>query len=676
MKIDLNNYSVKTKSQKVNGKFINRELSWLSFNERVLYCANNPAIPLNERLKFLGITSSNLDEFISVRYADCIKYPNIEPIGKILKGIKKCLTNEQNTYKILKNELKKCDVHISKISDLSKKEKTVTKDIFNKYIFPLITPVNIGTTNDIPNFYSGQICLAVTVEKDGNNDDLIFIPLEKNIDTIYEIGNKVLMVENIILEYLNELFINKKINSKGYFKIVKDNSITLDHDQSKFLLDRMIKTIEKREYSNPLFLIVDNEMPKELIDVLKTALDVRGSNIYNESFMVDYTRFLNHRLLSNKYSYKPFNPFTYEITDGEHSIFSILKKKDILLHHPYDSYDTVVKFISHASLDPDVIGIRQTLYRVSSDDSPIINALCDAARRGKTVTVLIEIKARFDEIRNISLINKLKSAGATVLLGMEYLKTHCKMCLVVRKEGDNIAIYTHIGTGNYNEKTAKQYTDISYLTSKNKIGIDMISVFNILSGVSVPDEKLQKVFYAPINLRKKIIKNIDREIQFAKKGKKAEIFLKLNSINDTEIINKLYEAADNGVKVYIISRGICSIVPKKNIYIKSIVGRFLEHSRIYYFRNNNKFEYYISSADMLTRNLDKRVEVLILIDDKESMRKLKNIINIFKKDTTNSFTMLNNGKYLKNKGCINCHELFMGSDEFKPKIKLPRHKRK
>ena len=239
---------------------------------------------------------------------------------------------------------------------------------------------------------------------------------------------------------------------------------------------------------------------------------------------------------------------------------------------------------------------------------------------------MIEIKARFDEQRNISLIEKLKKSGVNVLLGMEYLKTHCKLCIVIRKEGKSMVVYSHIGTGNYNEKTAKQYTDISYFTGKQKVGLDLLHIFNILSGMSTPDEKLQKVFYAPVNLRKRILHCIMKEIEYAKAGKKAEIFLKLNSINDQQIINYLYQAADKGVQVYLVVRGICSIVPKKNLYIKSIVGRFLEHSRIYYFRNGGKGEYYISSADMLTRNLDRRVEVLLSVTDYESMKKLHDII--------------------------------------------------
>jgi polyphosphate kinase len=337
----------------------------------------------------------------------------------------------------------------------------------------------------------------------------------------------------------------------------------------------------------------------------------------------------------------------------------------------------VVKFIEHAAVDPKVIAIKQTLYRVSSEDSPIIDALCIAARKGKNVCLLIELKARNDEAQNIEILDKLKRAGVNFVFGKEWLKTHCKLCLVVRAEKKGSIVYSHVGTGNYNEKTSKIYTDISYFTSRQKVGGDLINIFNILSGVSSPDEKLQKVFYAPTNLRKKIIKNIDREIGYAKKGKKAEVFLKLNSINDPEIINKLYEAADKGVEVYIICRGICSLVAKKNLYVKSIVGRFLEHSRIYYFRNDDKPEYYIASADLLTRNLDRRIEILLNINTQECTRKLANIIKVFKEDRANSFRMDDDGSYKKLKGEFDCHQWFVdNADMTEKKVKFAKRDKK
>lgn len=674
MKINLDNYSVEDKVPKIKGKYINRELSWLSFNNRVLYCASNKELPLNEKLKFLAISCSNLDEFISVRYAGALNDKN-EPTKKILNGIKECLKKQNKIYMCLKDELKKEGKHISKIENLSKKEKEEVRRIFKYTTFPMLTPISIGSTNEIPIFYSGQNCIAVTV-KQNDIENLIIIPISKMIESLYIINNKVIMIEDIILYSLESLFINKEIVSYGYFRVIKDASVILNHDTSTFLLDRMVSTIEKRDMANPLFLEVCKDMPKRLKNILINVFGIESCNVYSDAFILDYTRFMNHKILPDKYSYKPFEPSSYEFVEDTYSIFSAIRNRDILLHHPYDSYETVVKFIEHAAIDPNVLAIKQTLYRVSSEDSPIVNALCKAAKRGKSVSVLIEIKARFDEQRNISLINKLEKSGVNVLLGLEYLKTHCKMCIVIRKENDKLSVYSHIATGNYNEKSAKQYTDISYLTSKQKIGMDLLHIFNILSGISTPDEKLEKVFYAPVNLRKRLIKNIDREISYAKKGKDSEIFLKLNSINDPEMINKLYEAADSGVKVYIISRGITSLLPRKNLYIKSIVGRFLEHSRIYYFKNNNNEEYYISSADMLTRNLNRRVEILLLINDKESVKKLKNIINVFKEDKKNSFCMKENGEYVHLKGSFDCHQWFIDNSQSNLKFKIAKRNKK
>lgn len=675
MKLDLDSYTAKTKEQKPKGKFINRELSWLEFNKRVLYCANNKEVPLNERLKFLGITCNNLDEFIAVRYAGALQDKN-EPVKKILRGIKDSLRLQYATYSSLKEELKKNGVEICRVKNLNKKEYEKLSVFFRREIFPLLTPIFIGATNELPNFYSGQNCIVVTV-KQGNVENLVIVPIDRNLNEMIIIGKKVIMIEDVILQFLGELFINKEIVSSGYFRVIKDASVILDHDQSKFLLDRMIDTIEKRDMANPVFLIISEDTPKRLQKILSSVFDIDSDNIYSDAKILDYTRFMDQALLpEDKYSYKSFEPSHYEVVEETHSLFNILKKEDILLHHPYDSYDTVVKFIEHAAIDSSVLSIKQTLYRVSSENSPIVNALCMAAKRGKSVTVLIEIKARFDEQRNISLIEKLKKAGVNVVLGMEYLKTHGKMCIVVRREKGKVVIYSHIGTGNYNEKTAKAYTDISYFTAKQKVGSDLLHIFNILSGMSTPDENLQKVFYAPVSLRRKLIRNINREIEHAKNGKKAEIFLKLNSINDEEMINKLYEAASKGVEVYIISRGICSIVPTKNLYVKSIVGRFLEHSRIYYFRNGGATEYYISSADLLTRNLDRRVEILIRVNDNQAVKKLKQIISVFKMDTKNSFVMDEKGHYKRIGGDFNCHQWFIDNTESKLKMKIIKKNKK
>ena len=665
MKLDLESYTMPTKEYGIRGEFINRELSWLAFNERVLFCANDKALPINERFKFLAITCSNLDEFIAVRFS---QYRNDDKLRKeILESIKYQMLVQKDCYDTLRSDAKKLGKDISSMSNLNKHERDIVRERYQQEIFPLLTPVYIGSSEDLPAMYNGQSMIALIV-RNAQLENLILIPIPKYLPKLYHVGKKIVQVEDIVLYYINDLCVNKQVTQSGYFRINKDFSICLNHDGEDSILKRMSNTIDKRNASDAIFMTITPDMPKTLKTVLLSLFGVSKKNLFDKSFVMDYTRFMAPVFDDVARSYRPFEPAKFEIIGGTHNIYQTLKEQDILLQHPYDSYDTVINFIEQSALDPRVMAIKMTLYRVSSENSPIVDALCTAAKLGKEVTVLIEIKARFDESQNIALVDKLRHSGVRVVLGFEHLKTHCKMCVVARQEGRDIKIYSHIATGNYNEKTAKQYTDLSYLTSKTKIGTDLLNIFNILSGVSTPDDGLQRVFYAPLNLRKRLLKNIDREIQFAKKGKKAEIFLKLNSISDIEMVNKLYEAADKGVEIYIICRGICSIVPRENIYIKSIVGRFLEHSRIYYFRNGGNDEYYISSADLLTRNLDRRIEILFLVKDASAIKKLKHMMKVFKEDRRNSFKMNEHGNYLKLPGDFDCHQWFINKSSERPKI--------
>lgn len=678
MKLNIDDYTVTTKEEKVKGKFINRELSWLDFNGRVLHCANNPNIPLNERFKFLAISCSNLDEFISVRYGDALQ-KEIGPLKEILNKIIECMDYQLFTYENLKKDLIKHDVVICGFDDLNKKEEAKVKEIFRDHIKPLLSPINLeATVSDIP-VYNGQTGVA-TIAQVGRVQKLLVILVPKGIDTIYEIDNKVIMIEDIIIRYLNEFFINVPIESYGCFRIIKNNSMTLNKDdEGRKLIESMKDFLDKRDDSGTLFLEVNKGISEDLKKLLMLVFNVRKKNVFDKSELLDYTRFMNNKLLSEDHDYEPFEPAVYQIDNERNDIFKDIRENEILLHHPYDSYETVVDFIEQASLDPKVALIRQTLYRVSSEDSPIVDALCRAARRGKVVVALVEVKARFDEKRNISLIEKLTKSKVTVMAGMPNLKTHCKMCLISRKDSNKkTRIYAHVGTGNYNENTARLYTDLSYFTCNKKTCEDLSDIFNILAGGSRPNTNLSKVFYSPINIRDRLEKNIKREIENAKKGKKAEIFIKVNSINDPRMINNLYKAAKKGVDVYIVCRGITSIVSTDHLFVKSIVGRFLEHSRIYYFSNNGDPEYYISSADFLTRNLDKRVEALLHIEDPLSIKKLDKIIDAYKKDEANSFIMDYNGKYCKIKeGGFDCHQWFIDNPSSGVKLgKIKSRKKK
>lgn len=668
MKFNLDKYEMEIKGDtKVSGPFINRELSWIDFNERVLYQALLKSVPFNERMNFLSITDSNLDEFISVRFADAYHNSDKEPYKKILKKIKQFKSLQNEAFKTLKNDLLKFNVSFTSMSDLSKKEKSKIYEEYINNVFPLLTPIEVNSTDDVPFIHSGDLCIVATIMHNGI-EEVVIVPVINSVKKFLKIDKKIVLIEDIILHFMPDtLFINKEIISKGVFRVVKDASVIMSHDSSKFIVDRMSETLKKRDHGQSLFLEVSSNSPDRLVNILTSIFKIPTGHVYTKSKVLYYKRF-NEKLLNSTNSYDPFQPFIYENNENYYDLFDAISNEDILLHHPYDSYDTVVKFIEHASRDKNVVAIKQTLYRVSSIDSPIVKALCTAAKNGKQVSVLIEIKARFDEENNIRLISKLQDSGANIILGPEYLKTHCKMCIVIRKEDDKLKVYSHVATGNYNEKTAKIYTDLSYFTSKQKIGMDLLHIFNILSGYSNPDEKLQKIYYSPVTLRKNLIRCIDREISNAKRGKKAEIFMKINSLSDKVMAKKIYEAADKGVNVYIICRGVCSIIPRKNLYIKSIVGRFLEHSRIYYFRNDKNPEYYISSADLLTRNLDKRVETLISLKESAVIKQLHWIISVYKSDKRNSFIMTKDGKWVKDKGEFSSHDWFIKHSDERKKI--------
>lgn len=673
MKLDMNEYQMITeKNVKMKGPFVNRELSWIDFNKRVLSCAIDKKMPMNERLNFLGITESNLDEFISVRMAKVYNHQVEGPYKEILRKVKKFKDKQNATFSYLMEYTKKeFGFELVKPNKLNKKEKEKLLNAFQNMIFPMITPLDI-TTNEV-NLVSGTSYIASIIRR-GNTENLIVIPLLKDMDPIYQIGKKLILLEDVIMYYMEDyIFINQDVVSTGIFRVIKDGSVILSHDENRFIIERMEETIYNRFNSNPFFLYLQEDCDERIETILSAMLKIPDGNIYRKNRIINYRIFSQVNIFDEKESFTPFSPFNYEKYGNFYSIFDAISKEDILLHHPYDSYETVVKFIQHAAIDPNVRSIKQTLYRVSGIDSPIVNALCDASNNGKQVTVLVEIKARFDENNNIRVIKKLQSAGVNVITGNEFLKTHCKLCIVTRKENDRFKIYSHVGTGNYNEKTAKIYTDLSYFTSKQKIGSDLLSIFNILSGHSKPDEKLEKVYYSPINLRKQLLKCMDREIENAKKGKKAEIFIKVNSISDPIMVNKLYECADKGVNVNIICRGICSLIPRKNLTIKSIVGRFLEHSRIYYFRNGKSPEYYISSADLLTRNLDRRIEILISLKESNVVKQIAWLINVFKHDERNSFIQTKEGQWIHAKGDFDAQEWMVLYSDLKKQKKSWRN---
>lgn len=663
-------------------KYINRELSWIEFNKRVLYQSMRKDIPLLERLNFLGISTSNLDEFIMVRFASVIhrmsscetksEISGLSPYDEyraILRSIETFKDAQSECFDILNEKMKKARICICDYDMLNKKERHYVANLFYRNIFPLLTPINYDTTKEFPALKSKQLNIVVFLEDVRNNSRVIsFIALHDSFQRIYKIPNddgkeKFILLEEIIYAFLSKIYVNKNIVDYGSIKLLREADIELKHDKDVYITDRMRTNLLEREYSTPIFMDASSNISKSLLKILIRIFELDKHHVYVSDTPIDYTVFQRMESSNPSLRYKSFTPQYPSELIGEHDMFSAIDNGDILIHHPYESFDPVVKLLEHAAENPDVLSIKQTLYRVSSTDSPVVEALCKAANNGKQVAVILEIKARFDEERNISLIEKLRLAGCKLIYGVEDLKTHCKFIMVVKKHDGGLRVYSHIGTGNYNDKTAKIYTDISYFTCNFKVGQDLNSVFNMLSGFSEPTGKINKIYFSPYNLRKKLYSCIDREIELAKNGKKGIIVIKVNSVNDKEIIDRLYKASEKGVKITIFCRGICSMKPiNKNIIIRSLVGRFLEHSRIYYFGNNSSPDVFISSADLLTRNLDKRFELLFPVKDDAAISKLLKILAMYYSDTFNSYQMDKKGNYLKLAGKkkeTDIHRIFM-----------------
>lgn len=665
--------------------FINRESSWLLFNSRVLHQTTKPTIPLMERLKFLAISSSNLDEFIMVRLASIINrlgttHTDItgmdpdEEYDVIVESIIRFRNNQEHVFHSLCESLKRENIYFSKINELTEDEKEQVKDIFKSEIYPVLTPITCDSTKEFPLLKSKKLTIIVEIEDNinPNLNVLSVIPIPNGLPRVFKLQSmengkpviKFVFIEDIIKDNLHRIFINKKIISCGLLKLLRKADIELDSDTDIYLIDRVKQNLLLREFSEPIF-IETKGIPKHALKILNKMLGLSGVVNYKTKSIIDYSFLMNLPEVNKKYLYyEDFTPQYPEELIGEWDMFSAIDNDDVLLHHPYESYDPIIKFLEHASNDKDVLAIKQTLYRVSSKESPIINALCHAAENGKNVSVLLELKARFDEGQNLNLIEKLKVSGCHITFGIEELKTHCKFISVIRKTKKGLRVYSHIGTGNYNDKTAKIYTDISLFTSNQKIGEDLISLFNMLSGFSDVNGVQPKVIsYSPYNIRTTLHKLIDKEIKKAElSGEPGHIIIKVNSISDRDIIQKLYYASNNNVKVHIICRGICSMKPiNDNIIIESIVGRFLEHSRMFYFANNGKPKVYISSADLLTRNLDKRVELMVPIKSKAAKNKILEIIGVYLRPSNQKYRMQPTGIYQINHDApqMFCQDLFM-----------------
>ncbi|PRR86372.1 RNA degradosome polyphosphate kinase [Clostridium luticellarii] len=647
--------------------FINRELSWIEFNKRVLEECRDTNHPLFERLRFLSITCSNLDEFFMVRVGslmDQIKagFNKADPAGltpkeqleEIYSSVTKLVAKQCSYYnRSLKVALGKENIKFLKPQDLDENQHKFIKNYYRKNVFPVLTPVLLDSSSAFPLLLNKSLNIGLMVEKKGVKSfatvqvpsvlpRIVVIPSETSFDII--------LLEDIIKSNLKTLFGTENILSCGCYRITRNADMTVDEEGAEDLLEAIEESLKQRKWGAAVRLELERGIGKDIVRTLEKELEISRTQEYILNVPLDLT-FLNKLISVKKYKYlcydpiKPVNPLKHV---EDESIFSIISKKDILLSHPYESFEPVIELVRQAAEDPMVLAIKQVLYRVSGN-SPIVRSLIKAAENGKQVTVLVELKARFDEENNIIWAKQLEKAGCHVIYGLVGLKTHCKLLLVVRKEEDGIKRYVHMGTGNYNDVTAKIYTDLGLFTSNPYFGEDASVIFNMLSGRSIPTE-LKKTCIAPLNLRERFLYLIRRETDNALKGKPAKIIAKMNSLVDKHVIEALYNASCAGVKIQLIVRGICCLRPNvkdvsENITVTSIVGRFLEHSRIYYFYNDGEEDLYLSSADWMNRNLDRRVELLFPIEDGDVKNKLKKILNIQLNDTIKARILTSDGSY-------------------------------
>lgn len=681
--------------------YINRELSLLEFQRRVLEEAQDGSNPLLERIKFLSIVGSNLDEFFMVRVSGLKKqieagivHPSIDGMTpaeqlavirrsahQILKQALDCLSND------LLPKLKGAGIYILNYSELNRRQKESVKKYFDEVIFPVITPLGFDPGRPFPHISNLSLNLAVLIRDKTGKEHFArikvpntlprFIPIKRSSGSSRKDGtvpyhHYFVWMEQVILANLEAFFPGMQIAEAHPFRLIRDADMIIQELEASDLLDVIEQSIRQRRFGSVVQLAINPGMPDLLLQILTENLEMDPKDIYILDGPLGLSDFMSLYNSIDRYDLKekPFKPFIAPalLNSADDNIFTQIKHGDILLHHPYDSFTPVVDFLKAAAKDPDVLAIKQTLYRVGKNP-PIVEALLEAVENGKQVAVLVELKARFDEESNIGWAKTLEKQGVHVIYGLLGLKTHSKIALVVRREGDGIRRYVHLATGNYNAITATLYEDLGMFTCDNDIGADATDLFNYLTGYSAKKE-YRKLIVAPINLRTRIEKLIRREMEYAQKGKKAHIIIKVNSLVDHDIIALLYRASQTGVKIDLLVRGMCCLRPglsgiSENITVTSIVGRFLEHSRIYYFYNGGKEEIYLGSADLMARNIDWRVEVLFPIQTQEMIRHIRdNILAIYLKDNIKARMMLPDGTYQRIKPkpgepAISCQQWFL-----------------
>ena len=659
--------------------FVNRELSWLKFDDRVLSEARDKSLPLFERLKFTSIVSSNLDEFYMVRVAslkdqvhagyvktDIAGMSPKEQLKEISAQTHELVRSQYSTLnRSLLPALEKVGLHlVMEHEKLNEEQQAYVDRYFEDNVYPVLTPMAMDSSRPFPLIRNKTLNIGALIskkDKKKGKEVLVFatvqvpsvlprvivIPSAKKGDTT------VILLEEIIERNIDKLFLGYDVVCAHPYRIMRNADLSIDEDGAEDLLVEIQKQLKKRQWGEVIRLEVEDKIDSRLLGILKKEFDIKEEDIFYINGPLDLTMLMKVYGQDGFDQYKEpkYTPAVVPaFADTSKDIFQVIREGDVFLHHPYMSFDPVVNFVRQAAKDPDVLAIKQTLYRVSGN-SPIIAALALAAENGKQVTVLVELKARFDEENNINWAKKLEKAGCHVIYGLVGLKTHSKIALVVRREEDGIKRYVHLGTGNYNDVTAKLYTDMGLLTCSDPIGEDATAVFNMLSGYSEPG-KWNKLAVAPIWLKDKFLMLINREAENARQGKKARIIAKMNSLCDPKVMEALYDASAAGVKIDLIVRGICCIkagVPglSENISVRSIVGNFLEHSRIFYFYNDGFEDIYMGSADWMPRNLDKRVEITFPVEDPDLKKRIKDILKIQLADTLKAHIMQPDGSYEK-----------------------------
>jgi len=662
--------------------YINRELSLLEFQKRVLEQAQDPGNPVLERVKFLSIVSSNLDEFFMVRVAGLQKQaasgaqeisvdglPAAIQLQLIREKVRGLVEEIQDLLRnALLPALDREGIRISDISSLTEEERSAMDSYFLEDVFPVLTPLAFDPGRPFPHISSGSLNLAVVVGDNQGTENfarvkvpdslprlvpVVVSPRKGKVSQSAKSEKTFVWLEQLIIANLYSLFPGMEIVEAYPFRVTRDAEVAIQELESDDLLESVEEAMRQRRFTSVVRLQVDGNTSEKILEILASNLPIDKQDVYRISGSIGLGRLMELYALDRAdLKYKPFVPSTPSglEADAEEDIFSVIRREDLLLHHPYESFQPVVEFLEQAARDPNVLAIKLTLYRVGTN-SPIVAALLEAIEQGKQVSALVELKARFDEESNIEWARTLEDAGVHVVYGLVGMKVHSKIALVVRREGDRIRRYVHLGTGNYNPTTARMYTDFGLLTCNVQIADDGTHFFNALTGYSRKNEP-HELLVAPVNLRQRLEELILREIALQEKGERGHLIFKMNALEDPQMIRLLYQASQAGVKIELLVRGLCCMRPlvsgfSDNIRVTSIVGRFLEHSRVYYFRNGGAEEVYLGSADLMRRNLSHRVEILFPVRNPKLVRRLKDVLDTQLADEKKSHQLQSDGRYIR-----------------------------